>query len=463
MLIVNSEYTVPSKSTNEIIINKIMKISFLIFLTAISLLLSSCNPLKKDVMKDIADDIKETVIIDSENGQFLVVQEEVFQATSKSDKGGFRQITGYNENRITSYDLNTGQISKRIKIGEPRENEIVFLGKADGKLWYKSINPELGFHAREPRSLEVVVTQEKFTEVNPFLKNNLSLPEWNSITRYYGFNVEKGMPLVTDKAGFIYEVDPVSLKAEKMSGSIEQFDFDNSCTSSSISIDPNNNVYLKGSPRVFIDYRNKEIKEPSFLKGEFLMSSNILSPQEANQNFLNPYRDEIQTYKREIDSLNELINAIDTTSGSDREKLKSRWEVHNALRNINYAKDRIVSVEKQMKMNDEQSYSLITGDNCVFVMSQTDVTDQAKIIISKVKLNSDSTVNLVWQTEIKDVYRDPDKGLDRSSFEVVFSKGSPNFRTMRAISGNGKLIFAFMLKATCIDIESGRILWQTNL
>jgi len=108
-------------------------------------------------------------------------------------------------------------------------------------------------------------------------------------------------------------------------------------------------------------------------------------------------------------------------------------------------------------------YEIITDDKSVFVISQTDVTDQAKVIVSKVKLNSDSTVNLLWETVLDDIYRDPDKGFDKSSFEVVFSKGNPDLKTMRVIDWSDKLIFIFMLKATCFDVQSGKILWTIDL
>jgi len=44
--------------------------------------------MKKNVMKDTADDIMEAIISKTNDGTFLVIKEEVFQAVSKSDEGG---------------------------------------------------------------------------------------------------------------------------------------------------------------------------------------------------------------------------------------------------------------------------------------------------------------------------------------------------------------------------------------
>lgn len=415
-------------------------------------------------MKDIADDVKEAVISKTNNGTFLVVKEEVFQAVSKSDKGGFRQISGYTEYRISSYDLNTGQLVKRIELGDRKDNECTFLGETNGKLWYKSVNKKTGIHSRDGQTLDIIDTEEKIIEANPFLKNNLSQPEWNSVPRYYGFDILKKTPMVSDNSGYVYYIDPVTLKTEKTDGSLKNFDFDNSCTSTSIKTDANSNVYLSGNPRNSINLFSREIKEPSFLKGEFLKSSNVMNAEDANPEFFAPFKKEIEKYLRETDSLKKILGEIDTNTSDKYKKTSLKYNLQSAERNIGYIKDKIKYSEDNIKRYaDDMYYEIIKADKSVFVISQTDVTDQSKVIITKVKLNKDTTVNLQWQTVLNDVYRDPDKGFDKSSFEVVFSKGNPNLRTMRVVDGGDKLILIFMLKATCFDVQSGKILWTIDL
>lgn len=424
----------------------------------------SCNPMKKNLMEDIADDVKEVLISGSGSKAYLITKEEIFQATSKSDNGGIRQITGYDEYRISSYDLANGKLSKRISLGDREKSECTFLGQTEGKLWYKSVDRDLGFHARDPENLDVIVTQEMLIDKNPFLKENLSQPEWNSVNSYYGFDIDNNMPMVTDNSGFVYLIEPSTLKAEKTTESIKNFDYDHNCLSGSMKLDVNNSIYLKGSPRNYIDVFNKEIKDISFLKGEFIVSSNILSPSQEASEFFAPYKLEIAKYKKDIDSIEKLIQSFDTNpdkSPNGRFKENNR---NYAQRNIGYLRDKIKYAEDNIKRySRNENYDIITKDNGVFILSQTDVTDKAKIIISKVKMNPDSTLTLSWQTELQDIYRNPDKGMDRSSFEVVFSKGDPNLNTMRAVSGDGKLVFLSMLNVVCLDTESGKILWNREL
>jgi hypothetical protein len=430
---------------------------------AVAAMICSCNPMKKDAMKDRADDIKEVIVSKNSQGVYLVVKEEVFQAVSKSDQGGFRRISGYTEDRISSYDINSGKLVKRIVLGEREENSCLFLGEMNGRLWYKSVNKELGVHARDPQTLDVTVSQEDLIRANPFLAGNLSMPEWNSLQRYYGFDVLKIMPMVSDNAGFVYWIDPVSLKAEKTSESIGNFDYDNNCTSTSMKLDAGTSINLQGSPRNSISYSGREFKEPSFLDGNFLKSSNLIYSADAGAKFLAPFREKIEMCNRQIDSLNTILGAIDTnSSGSrnssvkyNRRNIQSRIE--SLSRDIKYA-------ENDMKRySSDELYDILSDDNSVFVMSRTDVTDKARVVISKVKLNADTTVALTWQTRLDNVYRDPEKGFDKSSFEFVFSKGDPELNTMRTVFYDNKLIFIFMLTATCIDAGSGRILWSIDL
>ena len=407
--------------------------------------------MKKNVMEDKADNISEFLIAESNGEYFLISKEEIFQATSKSDNNGIRQITGFTEYRLSSYDVNSGQLVKRIEFGDRKTGECKLLGYTKGLLWYKSVDPVLGFHARDPKTLDLVIPQDKITEINPFLKGNLSQPEWNSIRNYYGFNSQINMPVVSDNSGFLFTIDPVSLKAEKTDERLEEYKYDNRCLSSSMKISPNVMVSLKGSPRNYPDISGKEFKDISFLNGEIIESSVQLDPSVSANEFLKPVYKEISEYELQIDSIKKFINESQVNV-----KFAER-NIQNLERKIKYANDKI------KRESGKESFSIVTEDNCIFIYSRTDVTDQSKVLISKINLKNDKEITRIWQTELSNIFTDPEKGMDRSSFDVVFSKGNPNFSTKRAVMGNGKLVIMSMMRAVCIDVESGKILWETDL
>jgi hypothetical protein len=416
-----------------------------------STIFTSCNPMKKNVMKDKADNISEFLIAESDGEYFLISKEEIFQATSKSDNNGIRQITGFTEYRLSAYDLNSAQLIKRIEFGDRKTGECKLLGYTKGLLWYKSVDPVLGFHARDPKTLDVIITQDMITEVNPFLKGNLSQPEWNSIRNYYGFNSQKNMPVVSDNSGFLFTIDPVSLKAEKTDERLEEYKYDNSCLSSSVKISPNVNLSLKGSPRNYPELSGREFKDISFLKGEIIESSVLIDPSVSSKEFLAPLYKEIREYELQIDSIKKLIN-----NNTANTKFAER-NIQNLERKISHANDKI------KRESGKESFSLVTDDGCIFIYSQTDVTDQSKVLISKIKIKDESGMTQIWQSELGNIFVDPEKGMDRSSFDVVFSKGNPDFRTKRAVMGDGKLVIMSMLRAVCIDVDTGKILWEIDL
>ena len=407
--------------------------------------------MKKNVMKDKADNISEFLIAESDGEYFLISKEEIFQATSKSDNNGIRQITGFTEYRLSAYDLNSAQLIKRIEFGDRKTGECKLLGYTKGLLWYKSVDPVLGFHARDPKTLDVIITQDMITEVNPFLKGNLSQPEWNSLRNYYGFNSQKNMPVVSDNSGFLFTIDPVSLKAEKTDERLEEYKYDNSCLSSSVKISPNVNLSLKGSPRNHPELSGREFKDISFLKGEIIESSVLIYPSVSSKEFLAPLYKEIREYELQIDSIKKLIN-----NNTANTKFAER-NIQNLERKISHANDKI------KRESGKESFSLVTDDGCIFIYSQTDVTDQSKVLISKIKIKDESGMTQIWQSELGNIFVDPEKGMDRSSFDVVFSKGNPDFRTKRAVMGDGKLVIMSMLRAVCIDVDTGKILWEIDL
>ena len=414
---------------------------------------------KKDVMKDTADKVEEVVIVESGGSKFLVTKETIFQATSKSQKGGFRTTSGYQEYRLTSYDINTGAIVKRIELGEADDNYHYFLGPADGLLWYFSKDEKTGLHARDPKTLDIKITKDDILNANPDLKNNLPNPKYYDLSKYYGFDLKKKMPMISDNNGFIYYIDPKTLKAEKTSKSIERFRFEETTTSTSLDFDKDNHLSLSGSPRNHLRVYSKELNEPTFLNGNFLFSSNKENIWDANPEYYIPLIKRKEKKQHEYDSLKQLLD-----DGEGNSKMQE-WQQNNIKLYMGIAKDELDRINKEMEEDVFGSFGngLISKDRGVFVLHQSNASDTCKVIISKVVIYGDTTVQVKWNTYIPDIFMTPDKVLDKPGFEYVFSKGSPDFRIMRATMSVNRLVFIFMLRAVCIDTDTGQILWDIEL
>jgi hypothetical protein len=431
--------------------------SVLVVLVSFSLCCSGCFFFKKDVMKDTADNVEEAIIMKVNDENYLVTKEEIFQATSKSSKQGFRQTSGYREYRLTSYDLKTGNIINRVNLEESDDNYHYFIGPTEGLLWYVSMDNKTGLHARDPKTLEIKISQEDILKANPDLRNNLPTTKWYELRKYYGYDISKKLPMISDNSGYIYYINPQSLKAEKTNKSIKNFNYEESIESTSLKLDKEYYLSLTGSPRNHLRIKSKELDEPSFLDGKFLFSSNILNITDANPDFKKPFVEKKEKRQREMDSLSSILEEQESNSSP------KPWQISYLKSSIEYAKRDIERIDKDMEEMANDKYNLIiTPDRSIFIIHQSNATDTAKIVISRIKIEDDS-VEQKWDTYVPDIFSDPGKVMSKPGFEYVFSKGSPDFGKKRVLYSDNKLVLILMLRAVCIDAETGNILWDIEL
>jgi len=427
---------------------------FLIFL--FSAIMQGC--FKKDVMVDTADDVEEVVITDVNGEKVLVTKEMIYQATSKESGRGITLTAGYSEYRLSSYNLNTGELISRIDLGERDDNYHYFLGSAGGKLWYVSSDKDIGFHGRDPKTLEITVKQDDLFSANPDLKGNLPYPQWYEYRKYYGYDYSNGKIMLSDNSGFVYYLDPVSIKTERTDKSIENFDYNESAKSTSISYNSEIYLNLNGKPRKVMVVQSKEYPELSFLDGYYVNSTNRLTLMEMNPEYFAPIYKVIEENSLIIDSLSKIYEDIkDSEEPNDmmnKRIIESKLE--SAKRNIKYKQDEINRKSK----SDNQ---IITKDNGVLIMHKSNASDTSKLIVSKIVFDKNLKPEKKWDTYIPDIFYEPSKVIDKSGFEYVFSKGSPNLSTIRIIYGDGKAVFIIMLRAVCINVDDGKILWSIEL
>ena len=428
----------------------------LLLLLISTTLFSGC--FNKSVMKDDADNVEEVIIAYSGGENYVISKEEIFQATSKSSKQGIRTTSGYVEYRLTSRNLITGNVEKRIELGVREDNFHYFLGCTEGKLWYVSSDEKLGVHARDPKTLDVIVTTNQIVEKNPFLKNNFPKIKWSELSKYFGFDMSSKSPLITDNNGVVYKLNPNTLDAEKSTKSVSRLEFDKNVESNSIEFSEHESAYLNGNPRNHIEYKGKNFTEPDFLAGQILYSSNVVPMKDIFPDYIKPQLKSIEIKQKKLDSLTNLLN-----ENSDTTNNNIRWK-------FNYLNDEIKRTVDDIKRDNEEiernsnknANTLLCSDRGFFVIHRSSASDTAKVIISKVMLNKeDNTVTSPWSLLLSEIFCDPDKVYDKGGFDYVFSKGSPNLRTKRLVYADDKLVYISMLKAVCVDMKTGKLLWQT--
>ncbi|TND07666.1 MAG: hypothetical protein FD123_2985 [Bacteroidetes bacterium] len=427
--------------------------------------LSSC--FHKDVMNDVADDVKYATVYSGKEGKIAITFEEIFQATSKKSGGGFTSISGYAEYRLTSYNIENGNVMARVELGEGRDkNETAILGTTEGKLWMFSFSEELGLHYRNPGTLDVLATQKQLME-KPGMKGlALSKPEWTRISSFYGFDPVSGRIMFTDQQGFKYYLDPNTFAVEKTEAEIKDHNWSRSVTSNNGDLGYEKNVSMKGDPRKTLEYENSKRSQPhSFLFAKLVLDENPFRGSAE----IKPLYDSLA---RRIDSLDKRMKelaAADPQIADERlhyfqlpdklREMKREWEEIN--RSIGNEKYQLQRWEKDGDYH--RSYLLADEKNSLLVWSASSVGDTCRALVSKMKLNPDSSFAQAWQIKLDEFYYDPSKADNAGAFETVFSDGNPEFDYQWFRCLDNKLVFISQLRMACIDMKTGKLLWSHQL
>ncbi len=430
----------------------------LLILLPLLMLLNSC--FHKDVMSDPADDVKETIVYKGKEGSFVITQEQIFQATSKSSGRGVSYTTGYNECRLTSYDIGTGAILGRVELGEEMEAACNIIAVAEGQLWMYSIDPELGLHCRNPKTLEVIKKEADVPQLKGF---NFARPEWTRITDYYAYDYDKKRMLITDLQGVHYVFDPSKSALEKTDDDMPKSDWHEDYLNSSAYFDKE--IYASfdgGDDRKKMVWKGEaSTGELSFLRPEFFVDRNPVRSAQRKREYFNQLNSKLDSLKGALAAIvkahpifgrEEYVSYDEYTS--------AEYEMKNDVSNIKYAIRDVESDIQQEKTfgSDYNQYALGPVANACLVYSANNVSDTARAVITLVDMNGKKFTQR-WMLNLPSLYFDPDKAESAG----VFDEGNPEFGYRWADIQEGKFLMIAQLKMICIDINSGKLLWEISL
>lgn len=429
----------------------------LLVLVLLAPLLNSC--MLKSVMKDEADDISKASIYNFDGKEYLVMMETVYQATSKRSGRGISVTTGYNEQRLSIYDLRDGSLKNRIKTGKQIRQAVEFLGCTNGKLWFYSLKE--GIHARDPETLEINVPQETIFGKNPEIRDKLATCEWYELPKYFQFNDISRKIVLTDNRGYRYLLDPDSLTTQKVTWEYQPFDPRSSQQLETSIPFPPPYLNLTGELRQQIRVENREVNPGlTFLKGQFIIDRNPARILESVDRRLSGEMVSAEAVYRRIMDLNALNN------GRGPDWRSPGRDTLRMLESLKYKLDNeITKLEGSRSDVQAEGYSydykkLLSPDTTSFLMFHSSGTPkEANTLISRVMLEN-SQLKELWKTEIPGLFFDPNAARETDPFKMVFSKGSPEFDFSQFDLSGHKMIIIRMLHVHCIDMETGHILWK---
>ena len=410
-------------------------------------------------MKDHADDVITVLEYSQDNKDYLITEEAIFQANSKSSGGGITTISGHNDIRLSVYDIETGALIIRKKIGKILEGKnTVLLGCSPGNLWLYSEDDDLGLHSVDPLTLKMKRTQAQLLEANPDLKGNLAVPEYYTVLSFYSFDPIEQKPVVTDTRGYRFKVDPVSLKATKIDAETRIFgvkSYDYFTTSIKLG---DSYMSLTGELRNKIQYAGKEYQELDFLDGEFIVSQNFGRMYET-------FSDELKRIRTETDSLTKITDSIEQQFGKDYwyypNEISDRYrKVKSVIEGLQRSIEDYDRIFESVRSSDYDGCLLQPGPDCFFIAHKNSTNKDAFMCISKICKPSDTAFTEAWETVLPNVFFDASAAQETSSFRTVYSKGDPEFDFEFFDIIGDKLIVIYSLNMVCLDITTGKVLWQ---
>jgi hypothetical protein len=409
-------------------------------------------------MQDRADEIVSTFLYDGKEGRYVICKEAVFQTTSKSSEGGSTSISGYNEYRISSYEVATGKLSARMEMGEGREEgEFCLLGETEGKLWVYSLDKELGLHYRNPKTLEVIATQEQLWK-NPSLKNfPLARPSWTELDEYFGFSWGKNQLILTDAQGFSYYLDPQDFSLQKTNEKAERV-FSPTWLSQSEPYGSSYSLSLKGEHRRVLEMGNKvdSVSHLSFLFGTFVVDNS----RERKANRKKSYLDSLRHLQKEW-SL--AVQDYEKAHPANIQGYASPIEF-SACQTYATQKGSLANLSYQLEHPPGNFGALLSDAPHTFlVYHANNISDTSTVQLSYIRENSSPSFLEAWTCPLPFLYFSPDKAYRQSSFETVFSEGSPQYRYQWWEVSGHTLLFIAQLKMACIDLQTGKLLWKQDL
>lgn len=417
-------------------------------------------------MNDRADDVINSFIYYGKEGNFIITKEQIFQATSKESGGGFTRISGYSEYRLSSYDLATGELTGRINMEEGQEKEFVLMGTTAGKIWLYSVDEELGLHCRNPKTLEVISTEKQLSASAPLNGFSFARPEWSKLDSHYGWSADNGLLMLSDMQGFHYYFDPEKNTLNKTDDEIPDYDWSVTRLNSSGYFSKEDYISLNGSGRQFLQFRYEDSTgKLSYLDGKLILDCNPVSEAKRTKAYVDSLSRTLALY---TDSLKQIATQYPDLDEQRRTNARDYEKLYRIKSNQSDFKRKVDDLERELKNSERKFFEvydnplLMGPEGQFFVWHGTNVTDTSHVLLTSVSLKG-RTFTENWSSPLSGLYIDPAKAESKGAFETVFSEGNPEFDYLWYEVYQDKLIFIAQLQMYCIDIKSGKTIWQHPL
>ena len=104
-----------------------------------------------------------------------------------------------------------------------------------------------------------------------------------------------------------------------------------------------------------------------------------------------------------------------------------------------------------------------TDSHSFYVLSKNEDIAEATIKISKVRSTQFGEFTELWSTSPVGMFYNVAQARNTSAFKQFFGTLQPEFNYSFYQIYDNKLVIIYLLQVCCIDIETGKIIWQFRL
>lgn len=376
------------------------------------------------------DNILKVIFYTDANQSYLILHESHYHVTSGAYEQGNMRSQGYNSSKIIVFNLQNGHIVAQKDMGTMDSVSACFiLGCSANNLWIYNHKFKSGVQSLNPITLKRSISQAKIygklnTSIGQFMQ-----PEWHKTKEFYAYDEIQQKLIVTNANKKQYYIDINTFSTEPIKEKLLlNIDYNNYLTSD---IQFKDSIWeLDGYDLTKFKCGAVETAKPNYLYGQFILDQNKL-----------------RLFKHFFNIQENIVTNNNTLSTKQNEELKT-------------SQTNIQSIIKGRKSDEV----LLQPDvNTFFVLSKSKQSADAVIQISKIKSTKFGNFNEQWSVKPPGMFYNVAQARNTVLFRKHFGDIYPEFDYKFIQMHDNKLVVIYLLYVSCIDIDSGEILWQQRL
>ncbi len=379
------------------------------------------------------DNILKACFYSQHDTSYLILHESHFHPTSGSYEKGKMWAQGYTTSKILVYNLNNGSLTTQKEMGMMDSTEACFiLGCSNNNLWLYSYKHKSGLQSLKPLTLEKNISQATIYKSLNISFGRFIDPNWQDMRQYFGFDPVQQKLIVTNTLRQQYYIDAETFATQPLTEKIELNQPDNNYLEET-AVFKDSTWTLDGYEQMNFKCGDITIDQPTFLYGKFIMEQNKLR---LFHHFLHVYESNLAPQGKSQNTVSEVDSLqID-------------------------AKNNIESLIKGEKPDD---VLLQTDPHCFYVYSKSDKVPEADIKISKIRSVKFGEFTEVWSVSPQGMFYNVAQARNTRIFRQYFGDFVPEFNYQLFQVFDNKLVIIYLTQVCCIDINTGKIIFQFRL